>query len=514
MLELPVYPASDLDRPQQLIAAIGSFWGNVYDGRDFVVDLLQGRAAVVRQAFADLQETASSLSRHTIPVFHKKDWQRLTIVASQVNNSVINPLLYDAGAAYDSGLQYNGALSRSDFAFACPSPLRNCHTIFDAPSTATVSLSLNIDFILDTVNGVVAFRNNPFTDPRFSPQTVFDGASSDQTLDLWLFSGDYETNQLYLQYGSVLGVQLPSSDAYKQLLNAVFDAMVQGTAMQQIQSFMSAITGIPLAAGTEVVQLVTQDASGRLVITDQNVYRFGFSATPLVTVGQTVTQGQALTDGLQIYELNQGKIPAGLQSLAVGSGVLAEGYYQDLVFQNMTVPTVVTTDANGFTELQFQIGGFPGDVTAFWDSVHAAGLAAGQTLADLLDTRPVKDGQPTAIALPTTINPLQFLISNVLRSNAFVVMFTPSSGNSNAIGFDNLRLLHKILPPQTIMFVVIKLAMAEGPLLPTQAATASAPGIVESLGKFLIPPILQDTINPTVFITERALPRSLAGRCQ
>lgn len=80
------------------------------------------------------------------------------------------------------------------------------------------------------------------------------------------------------------------------------------------------------------------------------------------------------------------------------------------------------------------------------------------TLAHLLDKRRQPDGEPRPDNLPAEINPLRFLVENVLRNNVFVVRINVSALGQNRLGLYNIRHLRQVIPPQTAMIVVFELA--------------------------------------------------------
>jgi hypothetical protein len=81
------------------------------------------------------------------------------------------------------------------------------------------------------------------------------------------------------------------------------------------------------------------------------------------------------------------------------------------------------------------------------------------TLAHLLDKRRQPSGEPSADNLPTQINPLRFLVENVLRNNVFVVRINVSALGQNRLGLYNIRHLRQVIPPQTAMIVVFELTL-------------------------------------------------------
>lgn len=128
------------------------------------------------------------------------------------------------------------------------------------------------------------------------------------------------------------------------------------------------------------------------------------------------------------------------------------------------------------------------------------------TLARLLDTRRQPDGEPTAANLPATINPLKFLVENVLRNNAFCVTITVAALGQNHLGLYNIRHLKRLIPPQTLMFLVYKLRPAVDRIKEIN--------LNETLRKFTAAEPLADAI-PDDYVSELGLSvKIISGTCQ
>lgn len=183
---------------------------------------------------------------------------------------------------------------------------------------------------------------------------------------------------------------------------------------------------------------------------------------------------------------------------------------------------VETDHHTGYTFVKFPLGGFPADVARFFNELHIRGVELAETakeacfykpveyatleafpsrglvgrvyravdtgwlyrwvpsvdeppgyydqivrvppnrklgtLAHFLDKRKQPDGEPQAAHLPTTINPLRFLIENVLRNNVFVIRIDVSALGQNRLGLYNIRHLRQVIPPQSAMIVIFELA--------------------------------------------------------
>lgn len=484
------YPASVWDRPQNLLAVLGSFWSQTYAGRDQIESIVRAKGQVENQTLQDLLETISAISRYTVPIFHKDNWYPLRLLASARNATTVSVPKYDGTLTYDSSHQYDQPRNPADsHTWPLPAGLSTANMIFNRFTAPSLTWSNGTEY--EIADGGITFFTNPFEDNRVVKQPVYvDGVVTDEEALLWVFRGDFDWNQIYRQFGYVLGMRLQSSSGYRDLMNAIFDALVGGMTKRQMEQAVAVMAGIPLVLEPqETVEQVTNDGKHRLVVTDQHVYRFSLVSTPVVAVGDTVFAGDSLIDALTIYEFNRGVTPADLRALAMGRGFLPACYYGDLVFENKSVPLEVVEAADdpfGFTYVSFGLGGFPLDVQRFFDDIHERGITAAEqpwdactdesgvtypgdecndipaqilhrgTLAHRLDLRVDKVGEPTAASLPATINPLEFLIANVLRNNAVVIRVRVSDFGDNALGLHTARFLAKVAPPHTVVILVVE----------------------------------------------------------
>jgi hypothetical protein len=86
------------------------------------------------------------------------------------------------------------------------------------------------------------------------------------------------------------------------------------------------------------------------------------------------------------------------------------------------------------------------------------------TLAHLLDTRPSPVGEPSAGNLPSTVNPMEFLIKNILRNNAYLIKLKVVAGVSvNSISgyLDKIR---DLTPPNCVIILLLELTASDDEL--------------------------------------------------
>jgi hypothetical protein len=228
-------------------------------------------------------------------------------------------------------------------------------------------------------------------------------------------------------------------------------------------------------------------------------------------VGDSVQQGDSLTEALQIFEFHRGVVPEDLLALTLGRDFLGDAYHEGLTFENKTFDTTVTVD-NGLTRVEFPIGGWPSDVAKFWETLHQNGVASGQTFADLLDQRPTPVGHAPTGAVPTKINPLKFLAENVLRSNAFLVLLKPAQFGANALPLKTLRFLRRLIPPHTAMIILAQLEAADEPIIMEGPGGPEAPGYEEDASPYIGGEPFLETLS-TAGVSETTELRYVDGVC-
>lgn len=232
---------------------------------------------------------------------------------------------------------------------------------------------------------------------------------------------------------------------------------------------------------------------------------------------------------------------------------------------------VDTSHPSGYTFVKFPLGGFPADVERFFAELHMRGVEAAETvkedcfynpieyatlevfpdrgllgrvyravdtgwlyrwvvsfdnppgyyeqivrvppnrklgtLAHMLDKRRQPSGEPAANNLPATINPLRFLIENVLRNNVFVIRIDVPALGQNRLGLYNIRHLRQVIPPQTAMIVIFELAAK------TDKINAEKM-VAEEVDSFKGIEPQADTIDENYVKDNGALLTKLSGTCQ
>jgi hypothetical protein len=505
------FPAADFDDREKLAAVLGGFWNGVYSGGDLVSSLTFAAGQVEEQTHKDLLALTKSVGRFSLPLYKKTDWLLLKLRETARNRADANVLKLDGARRISDGFSLGDTVARGFFVWQVPTALKAATLIMSGTQGPVATLVQGLDYFIEEAG--LWFLADPFTDERFTTEIIYeDGTPVDRELSLWLYDVSRDYDNVFYQFGYALGLKLPTSEPYKGLVNALYDALVEGSTARALQDGFAAIADAPFAKGGETVLQIFKDTDTSVVVTDESAYRFWGEAQILVALGDVLAPGQAISDAVRIFEFNRGQVPEEIRALAIGKGFLATGYVEDIVFQNKIVPLGIELGVNGYTKVSFEIGGKPEDVAKFWADAHAAGVAKNETLAMLLDERPeeAKTTQPTAIALPATINPLGFLVQNILRNNTIVVLARPSSFGPNALGIARASFVRRVLPPQTACLLLVELELSTDRVTMDGPGSDEAPGYEEELDVFL-GSIFEETISPNTVDSVQF--RHVAGVC-
>ena len=471
----PIYPADDFRRGSDLLHALGTFWTYFFEDAHKLQSHLRHQGWSHGQTYLDFLETVACLSRFTVPVFHKKNWAHLALKLSEMNT---RPLYYGEGAIYGAQdgsdpirpvgkvYEYGGPGASNLYEFPLPAGLKQGrYQILNRVIYPSVTWTGGLDFEIDLDKNIIRFRENPFNDALIAQIETYDDVTGDKTeteVSLWLYNSAWDLDQIYAQFGYAIGMRLNSSDFYRDLLNSFWSSFVAGPAMEYIQGFLSALSGLPMVEeAVEVVKVIRTETESKLVITNCNVYRFPLAATVDVSVEDTVHAGDTLVSDIEVIEL-AGNDPdySSIPSISLGPQFLSGGYYGELVFENKTVTVDYGgLDADNRAIVTFEVSGFPADMEKFWTDAQTLGKTEGaQTLAALLDTRDNPTLETTAEYLPATINPVQFLVENFFANNMFLIRLNASAFSADAPGVLCLRYLRNVIAPHTTYLIYIELS--------------------------------------------------------
>jgi hypothetical protein len=495
------YPASDYDRGYQLLQALGSYWTNIFQDNNKLREHLRSTGQMQGQVYLNTLEVTAYISRLTVPIFHTENWHLITFKRSDSLSlaSIYRPDDLQYGPQDGSNPEraagfiqtYAGTdnpgiveLALPDSMVDAPATLQN---LVIYPSKTWVN---GIDYEVDKVAKRIKFRDDPFTDPMVPRRDIYDSVGNivDMEIALWVYRGRFDLKDIYSRFGQQIDIVLDSSEDYKKLVNAMWDMFVLGPAASSMTSYVAALTGVPLVVGpTETVEVVSADAYSQLMITSTKVYRVPFASTITVSVGDTVTAGQPICDAFSIEELSDANHDySWLPAVGITKSLISGPYMAELQFKNTDVALeYLGLDGDGKAIVQFEIGGFPGDVEFFWEFVQAAGKLPGQkTLAELLDKRTNPVGQPGPLNLPLTINPMTFILDNLCKNNLFVIRVKPAAFNPSAPGLSLFSNLRKVIPPHTTYIVFVDMELQTEAVDLSQVGDENEPGAEEELSLF------------------------------
>ena len=437
--------------PFDLFHLLGEFWRHQLADADLLsfhnfAKLMVGEDALLR--YDDL-EAAAALD--TVRPFLQRQWWQIELLESGLTVEP-NVITYGSpGQIYGGGTLY-GQTDATSFAWLLPAQIVDVGLVMDSILDPTAIWDI-ADFDYDPDTAVLRFDSNPFDrvdsellyDADGTPKTYTNASGvvqQDRRLKLWLRNPQFDENTPFLRYGSIIGVSGDNSQAYVDTVKATWSMLVQGPSVDALQRGLFASAGLAYPTAGEVVEVVDSDAEGRVVITDKTVYRGAATATPLVGVGDVLSTGQAVFDTVQVVDLGDGKVDSldALQGLAITSALA--NFDDVVVAPNADGNWSFLGYRDGQPEARFNLLGEATAVESFWNGVHANGVAVGASLATYINTY-------------DPVNPMKFIIENIIGSSAVLVALRPQDFLSNDRGF--LSRIETLLPAGVLILTQIAL---------------------------------------------------------
>jgi len=487
------YPVYD-QFGQGLLNTLGSFWMYYFGDRDLLRDHFRSLGHEQGQLYLDYLNAVAATSRFDTEVFRREDWYLL--ILRQSDRDAITNVYGQAGLEYGAGRVY-GEAQMEEALFPIPDNEPYFGTLAEAQYTLynrvvypSKTWAAGVDYEIDRDRKVIRFREDPFDSDYVAKRSVYDesGEVVDVEASVWIYGGEFDIETVWKRWGFVVAEQLRSSENYKNFVNALWDGYVFGPSASAFSGLASAVLGIPIVLESrEVVEDIVPSASQLLITTDKHAYKFSPNANPIVEIGDTVLGGEQLVDALRVIDLSSGaRDYSDIPGLTFSDSFLSGGYFSTLTFENKQVDVeYLGVDDDNKAVVIFQIGGFPGDIDSFWERAQTLGKASGkETLAELLDTRANPVGQPLPEFLPATINPLEFVIENILKNNLTIVKVRANAIGSDAPGLNLFKYLRNIIMPHTTFIVFVEISADTDTIDLSQVGDEEVAGVEEETTRF------------------------------
>lgn len=385
----------------KLREVIGSFWTELFAGRDQLTAALDGVALAGAQLDADDDYADRAVSRRDIQPYRAVDSLPIRLRARELDTiTPAVPRLGTYGAAPGSVL---GAAAGVLYGFPLPKGLRNFSTLVSRLENPDTVLFNGIDVWVDVELEQLVFRRDPFATDAV-PISV--AGAQDRELVWWATGAQLDGYDVYAHHGFAFGFeQAEDSVVQKAVLVPYADCIVQGATDRGIRELAAAAARVP------------PDEIG-----------------PLGSV--------------EISDCRHGRPPAWLSALTIETGWLPPGF-EPITIDNAELP-VRTYAAEGRTRVDLSFRGDARSVRWFTDEINRRCEARGTTLLQVLsDWRGVSN--------PTAINPLEFVCATAFR--AALVLVRVDNPVNDAYG-RHLSRLQQCVPPYLLLAIITTLRHA------------------------------------------------------
>lgn len=448
-----------------LFKFMGSFWKNVHQGRDFIRGIQQVRGIRLAQHYLDLLETLKLQDRRGLPVFHRELWKPLRLRKSSADSSRANLLKLDngmvlgeqpAGSKYGEGTELaiggKGTLEGYvtyaveddivEIVSGIANSVINPKTVY---KVSTEFPNAEADVIYKDGTLIFPVANDPFReDTTFDVYDVADDIDGelvqDQEVVLWAADALIDKKYLADHMAYALGINCPSSELAKRIINAGWDALNCGLTPELIRTLFAAMLNIPVIQESEerILRILNTDDE-KTVVTNRHTYTL-YSKAQLrdtVRIGSTLHRGDILDKSVKIYPILTDVDAKNLTELTEYADTLEDdipvltlpksilrtqtAYGLSVEWNPTRVEDTGELDANGHRKLWFEIGGEEEDVIAFWKDVWDHAERNNIDLETYFN-----DCQPVEQALGSSpeewqIVPAKFFLKYMIGGNTLIV---------------------------------------------------------------------------------------------
>ena len=298
------FPAGSPDAPSRnagiLTDWLGSFWSAVYEDPEFIRYVQDARSLRAAQLYLDLLENLKLEDRQNAPVFHRERWHPVILRKSTRNTGSKGMFRLSGDGTVRLGVQDESKGYRPDtritlggtdanYKGMVVDPLEGesagmvdaatcaCNSIVDAG----VVLGRGTGFAI--LDGAIAIAEDldPFDSPVAGLFPKFDIVAddpkdNDEETVLWVSDALFDRNFISTALGYAIGLPGKSSETYKRVVNAAWNAVASGATPLLLRSLVASICGIPTVRedGEVVERVVRSDDMTLQVVTDRNVYTF------------------------------------------------------------------------------------------------------------------------------------------------------------------------------------------------------------------------------------------------
>lgn len=363
---------SDFTDSNKLHTCLGDFWYSVYQEAEQIGTYVSSITFNREQWDTQLKDMKDLLSRHKLNPFESLKVKPLYVTKSEMlKASEVYPV-HDGTYKYDGRIYFDVPVG-----VKLRIPIRE-----DIKHIGLLSPKLldGVKYVADDIiDGTLALPFNPFELDEFTQYPVYDadGRVVDYKVTIWAFDVKIDKEDMYYQYGYIFNIRFPSSKNYNNLINVLYDSLINGPTEASLRLYVSACTGIPVALHKgEVVVAINCD----IITTDKEVYEVSKGDKITVNVGDVLDIGDTMTTGLTFYrpdEIDESVKAISLDKHYIGLCV------NDLVFENTDIPVKITSE-NGYTRLDLPVKGRREDVKLFNDTVFDNGIKKNTQVDDII----------------------------------------------------------------------------------------------------------------------------------
>jgi len=313
---------------------LGYFWKHVWQDENFINALTEIQGLLFEQSLSNQGALGNYLTIDEIPLTQHTRWEFLSSVRTEVEETTE---VYDSSKFYGTDLDY-GDTSLPVFYKVPIHKKTSLHTSFllDSPGRPSLFLMEGFDYIIR--DGCFIFKKHPFTLGFKTSNLEIDGVLT-TSIKYWGYRCEEDKLRPSKHFGALVGINAESTENNKKLMCALWNLRTQGGTTLNINKYLSCFIKSDIPTRDGKVQDIWQEADALHIATEDEITSIqNTDASAVVSIGDTVKQGDLLFDTIKIKQANDYLDPLNYPAFILSEGLLGNKYKGSLVFHNKEYP--------------------------------------------------------------------------------------------------------------------------------------------------------------------------------
>ena len=264
------------NKSRNVLRGLSSFWSRFFKDKEFLETFYGATDQLMGQVYLELMELLLANSIRDVPIFSKEAWKLLTFNSSEAT------------------------IVGTEYRFLLTEKIKGLPFLYNKIFDPSIILEDGKDYYLS--GNYIFFYKNIFDDMEY-PGIAKRKSGTATVASIWAPEAEVDKEYIYEQYGRMLNIYEPSSEAYKSFIRGVWFYYMSGPTINRITSALNLIGGYPIASEDDELVLSIKEVNGvNFIKTTVTVYEINSDIGLDIAVGDRLRAFQYLTTAYTVTD--------------------------------------------------------------------------------------------------------------------------------------------------------------------------------------------------------------------